>query len=317
MPRRRRNEPFMHGQHHSSRSDKCINRTRAKSSLAFLSARLGRQNLAFVVAAIMIAGLISVSLFLTIGRAPSSQTTTGIITSTGSTMTTIVDGAPYYADNVTDMIVNSNSFHFNNGSVTFRGVNFQTICTTYAGGCPGVPAPPPGVTIAYPSGSGIAINVTFADHSSETVSGAFPLDPVHFHAFTLHTNPQAGILIVYTDSNPGFKSYLLVSTSISSTSGGAGISSNTAVATVTMTATLTTQASQATTTYAIPTSDCTPLGGEIVILTTITVGPTPPASTTTTTVTTTSSTYTQTVTVTSCIGSGSTVTSTVTTTANP
>jgi len=103
----------------------------------------------------------------------------------------------------------------------------------------------------------------------------------------------------------------------SSTSGGAGASSNAAVATVTVTETLTTQASQATTTYAQPTSNCTELGGAITTTTTITVGPTPPSSTTTTTVTTTSTSYTKTVTVTSCTYSMPTVTSTVTTTVTP
>jgi hypothetical protein len=92
---------------------------------------------------------------------------------------------------------------------------------------------------------------------------------------------------------------------------------NAAVATITVTTTLTTPASQATTTYAIPTTNCTLLGPVETTTTTITVGPTPPASTTTTTVTTTSTSYTQTVTVTSCTYSESTVTSTVTTTENP
>jgi len=79
------------------------------------------------------------------------------------------------------------------------------------------------------------------------------------------------------------------------------VSSNTVVATVTATETLTTQASQTTTIYAQPTSNC--------------AGTAPTETTTTTiTVTTTSTTYTQTVTVTSCTYSTPTVTSTVTTT---
>jgi hypothetical protein len=90
---------------------------------------------------------------------------------------------------------------------------------------------------------------------------------------------------------------------------------NPAVATVTVTTTLTTQASKATTTYAIPTTNCTIMPVITTTTTTITVGPTPPVSTTTTTVTTTSTSYTQTVTVTSCTYSAPPmVTSTVTTT---
>ena len=93
---------------------------------------------------------------------------------------------------------------------------------------------------------------------------------------------------------------------------------DTVLATATVTETLTTLASQATTTYAIPTTDCTYMPVTTTETTTITVGPTPPASTTTTTVTSTSTSYTQTVTVTSCTFSAlPIVTSTVTTTENP
>ena len=109
------------------------------------------------------------------------------------------------------------TFHFNNGSVTFLGVEFQTICTDYASGCPGVPPPPANTTYTVATGAGITLNLTFPDHSSEVIAGAFPLVPVYFHAVSQHTNTQAGILIVYADSSPSYKSYLLVSTS--STSG--------------------------------------------------------------------------------------------------
>jgi len=247
----------------------------------------------------------------------SSQTLTTITTTTAAvnTSTTTVNGISYYADNVTSLMIaeDMGTFHFNNGSVTFLGVEFQTICTGYGSACPGVPAPPPGTTITVQSGPGITLNVTFPDHSSETISGGFPIGG--FEALSHHTNPQAGILIVYTNSSPFYKSYLLVSTIETSASLGsaAGIPSNTIVATVTVTETLTIQASQATTTYAIPTTNCTLLGGGIVTptTTTITVGYT---STTTATVTTTSTSYTQTVTVTSCTYSKTTVTSTSTTT---
>ena len=100
---------------------------------------------------------------------------------------------------------------------------------------------------------------------------------------------------------------------------GVFTSSNTAVAvaTVTVTQTLTTLASQATTTYANPTTGCTEPGPIETTTTTITVGPTPPAYTITVTVTTTATNYTQTLTVTSCTYSYPTVTSTTTTTVDP
>jgi hypothetical protein len=94
--------------------------------------------------------------------------------------------------------------------------------------------------------------------------------------------------------------------------GPAGV--HTVVETMTVTETLTTGASQATKTYASPTTNCTS-PTTITTTTTIIAGPQLPESTTTTTttVTTTSTSYSQTVTVTSCTYSVSTVTSAVTT----
>lgn len=142
---------------------------------------------------------------------PTSELSNATISTESTTMVTTVNGTTYYADNVTSIMVTSLSFHFKNESVMFDGINFQTICTTYAGGCPGVSAPPPGVIVVYPSGPGITLNVTFPHNNSQTIGGGFPIVPVYFHAFTLDTNPQAGILIVRSNSSAEFKSYLLVS----------------------------------------------------------------------------------------------------------
>jgi hypothetical protein len=89
--------------------------------------------------------------------------------------------------------------------------------------------------------------------------------------------------------------------------GPSGVS--TVVATATVTETLTTQASQATTTYVTPATNCTLIGGPTTVTTTVIVGPQLPASTTTTTitVTTTSTSYSQTITVTGCANSTPTV----------
>ncbi len=256
-----------------------------------------------------------------------SQTTVTVTASSTETATAAFNGSSYYSDNVTGIMITENpgAFHFDNGSVTFMGVEFQTICTDYGAGCP-VPAPPPGTTFVVPSGASITLNVTFPDHSSEIVEGG-PLfaGPVRSDTFSHHIDPQAGIMIVYNDSDPIYKSYLLVSipeptpsqATNSSTSGDAGTSSNTSVATSTATETLTTQASQATTSYAAPTSDCTLLGGTVTVTTTVTAFAPPATSTVTVTTTTVSTSYTQTVTVTSCTYTEPTVTSTVTTTASP
>jgi len=115
------------------------------------------------------------------------------------------------------------------------------------------------------------------------------------------------VYATFTVQPPGASS----SSSVSTTAGANW------VATVTATDTITTQASQATTSYAIPTTNCTIVGVTVTTTTTTTVGPGPPVSTTTTTLTTTSTSYSQTVTVTSCTYSEPTVTSTVTTTTIP
>jgi hypothetical protein len=103
----------------------------------------------------------------------------------------------------------------------------------------------------------------------------------------------------------------------SSTASGAA-ELNTVVATVTVTETLATQASQATTTYALPATNCSYSPITWTVTSTFTVGPNSSVSTTTTTVTTTSTSYSRTVTVTSCtVGPPATVTSTITTTTTP
>ena len=74
---------------------------------------------------------------------------------------------------------------------------------------------------------------------------------------------ELGAAVASTSTSTATTTASNIATTNPSTSRGAGISSNTAVATLTVTETLTTQGSQATTTYAIPTSSCTFLGGGI------------------------------------------------------
>ena len=147
---------------------------------------------------------------LTGGTKESTTTITAGLT----TVATAANGTTFYMDNVTSIMwaEDPGTFHFDNGSVIFHGVTFQTICTDQLSGCPGVPPTTPGVTYTISSGAGITLNVTFPDHSSEMISGGFPTVPVRFSAYSHHTDPQAGILIVYTNSSPEYKSYLLVST---------------------------------------------------------------------------------------------------------
>jgi hypothetical protein len=123
--------------------------------------------------------------------------------------TATVNGSAYYADNITgDISVGNPGFsYFLNGSVTFMGVKFATICLPIYGGCP----VPPGTTVTNQETvaiGAISLSATFPDKTNETVGGVIG-DITYFFVLSHHASPQAGILIVYTSS--GYKSYLLVS----------------------------------------------------------------------------------------------------------
>lgn len=192
----------------------------------------GEQLLTSIAVLMLLAGsYVDLSAFRMQGTSSTSgpATNTEIVTSTtGTMMITTVDGTTYYADNVTSLMIaeDMGTFHFNNGSVTFLGVTFQTICTDYYSQCPGVPPPPSGMTVTVASGAGISVNVTFADQASEDLVEGFPVVPVSFNALTSHSDPQAGILIVNTGSDAGYKVYLLVSQG----PGSGGGSNNLAIA---------------------------------------------------------------------------------------
>jgi hypothetical protein len=237
-----------------------------------------------------------------------------------SVSTTRVGGSAFYTDNVTsDISVGNPGYsYFLNGSVAFMGVEFATICPPIYAGCP-IPAGGNMSSQQALYAGAIRLNVAFRDGTNETIGDV--IGETYTVSLSQHTNPRAGILIVYTDSSPGYKSYLLVSTTETSATVGGIVTTTSSMAgagfaTVTVTTTLTTEASQATTTYAIPATNCTEMAPTVTTTTTttITVGA---ASTTTTTVTTTSTSHTQTVTLTSCTYIEPTITSTVTTTTNP
>jgi hypothetical protein len=137
--------------------------------------------------------------------------TPGVAPATGSTgniPTMTVNGSLYYSDDITsDITIGFPGYSFfHNSSVTFLGVKFETDCPPSYGGCP----VPPGVTettVTTMMIGAIRLNATFADKSTESISALIGDDDYIF-AFTHHTGPQAGVLIVYSG---GFKAYLLVS----------------------------------------------------------------------------------------------------------
>jgi len=130
-------------------------------------------------------------------------------THTSTASMTTVNGSSFSADNVTgDITVGNPGYsYFLNGSVTFMGVTFATICLPVYAGCP----IPPGTSATSQEtvGAGaISLNVRFPDGTNETIGDVIG-PTIHFFVLSHHANPQAGILIV--DTTSGYKSYLLVS----------------------------------------------------------------------------------------------------------
>jgi len=123
--------------------------------------------------------------------------------------TMLVNGSLYYADNITsDITIGFPGYsYFNNASVTFLGVKFETYCPLSYEGCPAPPGTTRTITYTTMSLGVVGLNMTFLDKSTEYISALIGDDDYIF-AFTHHTDPQAGVLIIY---DGGFKAYLLVS----------------------------------------------------------------------------------------------------------
>ena len=145
------------------------------------------------------------------GSASLSMSTAPIasidLTRPGPTMT--VNGSSYYADNITsDITMGFPGYsYFDNASVTFLGVKFETYCPLSYEGCPAPPGTTRTITYTTMSLGIVGLNITFPDKITEHISAPIGDDDYIF-AFTHHTDPQAGVLIVY---NGGFEAYLLVS----------------------------------------------------------------------------------------------------------
>jgi hypothetical protein len=138
----------------------------------------------------------------------STTTVTQSFTGSGSNFMMNLNGSLYYADNVTtDFTAGSPGYSFfHNASVTFQGVTFQTYCPPADAGCP----PPPGATVTVTGEmtiGAVRLNATFPDYDTETMAAPIG-DSNYVLLLSHHTDPQAGILIVYSD---GYKAYLLVS----------------------------------------------------------------------------------------------------------
>ncbi len=186
-----------------------------------MTAQPPRSYTRLAIAIIVAALVISLFTYLAIITTPASTRTTTvsvteIVNHTGTSILTSVptmevNGLLYYADNVTsDVVIQIPGYSYLlNGSVTFLGVRFTTICPPQVEGCPA-----PGSTVTNQSsisaiaGGAIRLSLTFPDGTNETIGGEPGPGYPSFFILSQHADPQAGILLF--TSGPD-KAYLLVS----------------------------------------------------------------------------------------------------------
>ncbi len=117
-----------------------------------------------------------------------------------------VTGAVYYAIEVTnDLSIPRQGYsHFLNASVTFMGVEFQTVCPSSTEGCPG-----------YTGGNStligqfVKIRISFPHGGQETLTEAICGD-AYSPLTSSHTDPAAGYVAEYVVVTSTCRSYLLV-----------------------------------------------------------------------------------------------------------
>ncbi len=156
--------------------------------------------------------LISASVFVAFTGMPKTTTTTSTQTTTTTTTSTItspesttspssvvfsldVNGRWYWADDISgDIVIGSPGYsYFLNGSVTFDGLTFQTICPPIDQGCPGSNS---SSTVVW--ADVVQLNIKFPGGSNETIGRAGYFEPLPTYILTInHTSPRAGILVEY------------------------------------------------------------------------------------------------------------------------
>jgi len=117
----------------------------------------------------------------------------------------------YYAVEVTDDIVFAASgySYLKNGSVTFIGVKFQTLCPASILGCPNPGHNGTQTGLGYP-GAYLKFTMTFPDGKSEGMTKAW--GNTNYSPFlSTHTKPRAGILVEYVTGPSAPRAFLLVS----------------------------------------------------------------------------------------------------------
>lgn len=144
----------------------------------------------------------------------SFSTTTYVPPTSGTVFLLDVNGTYYWAEDISnDITIGSPGYsYFLNGSVTFDGVKFQTICPSIYRGCPGSNS-----SSAIMYAGAIQFNMLFPDGTNETVGGVIG-DLNVLYVFSQHSHyniPIAGMLIEYVNDYPhnpvGNAVFLLVS----------------------------------------------------------------------------------------------------------
>jgi hypothetical protein len=173
-----------------------------------------------VVLAMLILASLGIGYFAGVSnRQTSTTTSTRILTSVSFITTTAhvattspahgsdvsllnVSGSYYWADDVSrDINVpNPGYSYFLNGSVTFDGVKFTTICPPTYSGCPGSNGNSTTVTTVL--AGAIRFNMTFPDGTTET-TGEVIGDSIFTLVLSQH-QPRAGMLIEYVNDYGDF-----------------------------------------------------------------------------------------------------------------
>jgi hypothetical protein len=135
----------------------------------------------------------------------SSSTITAVPLCGTAARQTTINGSNYCVIDVSgDIIVNNPGYsYFINGSVTFLGVKFQTICSSNYQGCPNSTGSSTQMMIGA-----IKLNMTFPDQTVETAGQAIGTSE-HILILSNHFAPRGGLQYDYGPS-PHFRVLLLV-----------------------------------------------------------------------------------------------------------
>jgi hypothetical protein len=131
---------------------------------------------------------------------PSMSNTSSVTGTCGPGIQTIaLNGTAFCAHDVAnDTVLGGPGYsYFRNGSITFIGVTFRTICPSNDMGCPGANSTAATVTLGI-----MSFTMTFPDKTNVTASAPIG-DDTYIPILSNHSNPRAGMLIEITNEAQG------------------------------------------------------------------------------------------------------------------